>query len=504
VSLQVNYTVTSHQGLVRGSNEDIIEAFVISKMDTTGAALRIQGIIVCDGMGGMKAGETASRLASISVIDYINAMPFWPSLESDINQQLSDAIISAHQNITMLSEYDYDKNGMGTTIVLLLMVKNQAHILWSGDSRAYLLTSRTIDQGINAAGIHLLTRDHSVSWDMVAKGILTVDQARNHPQSHALTQSLGGIQPPKPDHVSLTVEDGDRFMLCTDGVYLHLDSTEIKTCLRNHNDLELAAQTMTNLILERGAKDNFSIGILDVVKVQFVEPVLKVSPLTHQQNQSKNTNHWFKWWWVFPILFILGGVVYGIWTKFKHQITQTETSLQPKHPLIASKENHERNQIKLNDAMLLLGQKSQQLQDITDQMARSVTMDTLVKNIDEDRTVASVNPATIVTQKPLTKAVVANTNKLDKPTNKKPLHKEKARLYDDIYNDVIAHITEYTASHQNTDIYQQAYMIRLEQLLIEIKEKRNSNDYTNSMKINWQLEYLRNKFDKIQSKYKPE
>ncbi|MBK8348512.1 MAG: serine/threonine-protein phosphatase [Saprospiraceae bacterium] len=333
----MKYTVTSHQGLVRGSNEDIIEAFVLSKMDTTGAVLRVQGMLVCDGMGGMKAGETASKLASISVMDYIKAMPFWPSLESDINQQLSEAIISAHQNITMLSEYDFDKNGMGTTIVLLLMVKNQAHILWSGDSRAYLLTSRTIDLCINTAGIHLLTRDHSVSWDMVAKGILTVDQAKNHPQSHALTQSLGGIQPPKPDYVSLTVEDGDRFMLCTDGVYLHMDSVEIKTCLKDHNDLELAAKAMTNLILERGAKDNFSIGILDVVKVQFAEPMLKVPPLTHHQNQSKNTNHWFKWWFVLPLLFVLGGLVYGIWTMFKDQKVQTETSLQPKHPLIASK-----------------------------------------------------------------------------------------------------------------------------------------------------------------------
>lgn len=76
MSLQVKYTVTSHQGLVRGSNEDIIDAFVLSKMDTTGAALRIQGMLVCDGMGGMKAGETASRLASLSVLDYIKSHAF--------------------------------------------------------------------------------------------------------------------------------------------------------------------------------------------------------------------------------------------------------------------------------------------------------------------------------------------------------------------------------------------------------------------------------------------
>ncbi|MBK9742668.1 MAG: hypothetical protein IPO94_06745 [Saprospiraceae bacterium] len=123
MSLQVKYAVTSHQGLVRGSNEDIIEAFVLSKMDTTGVVLRVQGMLVCDGMGGMKAAETASKLATLSVLDYIKAMPFWPSLESDINQQLSDAIISAHQNITMLSEYDYDKMVWVLPLYSLLMVK---------------------------------------------------------------------------------------------------------------------------------------------------------------------------------------------------------------------------------------------------------------------------------------------------------------------------------------------------------------------------------------------
>lgn len=151
-----------------------------------------------------------------------------------------------------------------------------------------------------------------------------------------------------------------------------------------------------------------------------------------------------------------------------------------------------------------LGQESQQLQDITNKMAMYIPMDTLEKNIDEDKTVASVHPATIVTQKPTTKAVAASNNKPAKPATKKPLLKEKALLYDKIYDDVQTHLNEYRASHPNTDIYQQAYLIRLEQLLMEIKDKRNTNDYRNMTRTNWQVEYLRNKFDMIQSKYKPE
>lgn len=504
MSLQVNYTVTSHQGLVRSSNEDIIEAFAFSIVDTAGATLRIHGMLVCDGMGGLKAGETASRLASISVMDYIKAMPFWPSIEADIKQQLSDAIISAHQNITMLSEYDFDKNGMGTTIVLLLIVKNKAHIMWSGDSRAYILTSRTIDHGINTAGIQLLTCDHSASWDMVAKGILTVDQARNHPQSHALTQSLGGIQTPKPDYISIAVEDGDRFMLCTDGVYLHLDSVEIKTCLHNHNDLELAAQAMSKMILERGAKDNFSIGILDIVKVQFAEPTLKVTQSSQQQNQSGTRGSWFKWWIVLPMFVVLGGLMHEILKKSSYYKTQTENGLSLEHAKIDNNLDHKTNTIKLGEKIKILEQENRKLQEIVDRMVIHIAKDTLSFVVGDEITATSLKPSTKYLQNPERKADNVSKSKPSKPSNQKTTNKEQAKLYDNIYNDVLKHFEEFKTTHPNSDIYQQAYMIRLEQLLIEIRGKRDSNDYSNSMKTNWQLEYLRNKFDMIQSKYKPE
>jgi serine/threonine protein phosphatase PrpC len=503
VSLQVKYTVTSHQGLVRGSNEDIIEAFVTTKMDTAGAALRIQGLLICDGMGGMKAGETASKLASISVIDYIKSMPFWPSLESDIHQQLSDAINAAHQNITMLSKYDFATNGMGTTIVLLLIVKDHAYLIWCGDSRAYLHTTRIIAQGINLGGIQLLTRDHSVSWEMVANGVLTVDQARNHPKSNALTQSLGGLHPPNPDFVSLPIEDGDRFLLCSDGVYLHLDSSEIKSCLNIHSNLELAAQAMSSFILERGAKDNFSIGILDVVKVQFAEPVLKVAPLASHDNLSRNSNLWHKWWITLPVFLALIGIVYGILSMFFIQEKQPENSLPTVPPVIVSNQNLERNHRKLSDATHKLEQESAKLQNITDHLVINISKDTSAV-FENNLTQNKIPAASVAPQKPVKKVEKPSIKQIDKSGTKKPLHKEKARLYDLIYNDVLMYINEYKVSHPNTDIYQQAYLIRIEQLLFEIQQKKQLNDFTNLTVTNWQLEYLKNKFDMIQSKYKPE
>jgi hypothetical protein len=112
--------------------------------------------------------------------------------------------------------------------------------------------------------------------------------------------------------------------------------------------------------------------------------------------------------------------------------------------------------------------------------------------------------ASVAPQKPVKKVEKPSIKQIDKSGTKKPLHKEKARLYDLIYNDVLMYINEYKVSHPNTDIYQQAYLIRIEQLLFEIQQKKQLNDFTNLTVTNWQLEYLKNKFDMIQSKYKPE
>lgn len=500
MSLQVKYAIITNKGLVRSINEDIINAGTVHKVDTSGAPIRMNYMMVCDGMGGMKAGETASRLAATTVMDYINAMPFWPTLEDDIKDQLIGTLIAAHQNIKMLAKYDFDKNGMGTTIVLMIIVKNRAYITWSGDSRAYILTNQpNFAVGMDVKGLRLLTKDHSASWGMVEKGLLTIDQVRNHPQSNALTQSLGGEHPPTPDFISFEVSNTDRLLVCTDGVYLHIETSELRDVLKDYKNPDQGISVIQDIILSRGAKDNFSLGIVDIIDAQWSDPLLTAAGAPSVNDSQKSHT-----WYYFVGFGIICLLFWWLWNKGIFQ--NTSSILNKKVPF-----NYYNPDVTVDYADSL--QRSiERLNIQADKMVISTTA--LVFKNDIENVAASIPSETVA--KIVSNPTVASS--FSKPTSKpvdikptikpasakKPLHKEKAKLYDDIYNDVLAHITEYTASHPNTDIYQQAYLIRLEQLLMEINEKRDSNDYTNSMRTNWQLEFLRNKFEMIQSKYKPE
>lgn len=498
----MKYSILTNKGLVRSINEDIIDAGTVDKVDTTGAPARLQYMVACDGMGGMKAGETASRIASTIVMDYIIAMPFWPTLEGDISDQLKGAVQAAHQNIKMLADYDYDKNGMGTTIILLVIVKNKAYITWSGDSRAYLLSKQpNIKCGMEVEGLRLLTKDHAISWDMVEKGLLTIDQVRNHPQSNALTQSLGGEHPPTPDFISMDISNTDRLLVCTDGVYLHMDTSELRDVLLNYTDPDQALDVIQDLILSRGAKDNFSVGIVDILDVQWLEPIL-ASTNVPIKNKARKTNTRYY------ILFfaIVGLLFWWVWSRDTINKVSTSTngevSAPDKMPTVTPSINY-------NDSLLgaieILNIQLEKMGTSTDSLWYR---DTVQVNID---TLASASVVSI-TPDPLPTAS-SNTKPAAKPSaikpatkpqyNKKSTHSEKSILYDKLYNDVQNYLNGYRQANPEKDVYKQAYMIRLEQLLFEIKQKKQDNDYTNLTKTNWQVEYLKNKFDMIQSKYQP-
>jgi protein phosphatase len=473
----VKYAIYTHPGLVRSTNEDIIEAGTIDKVDTAGSPLRLQYMIVCDGMGGMKAGETASKLAALTVIDYIKSMPFWPTLDDDISEQIKNSVSAAHQNIKMLSNYDFEKSGMGTTLVLLIIIKSKAYIIWSGDSRAYLITNRTnISSGIYQNGIHLLTRDHASAWANIASGILTLDQARNHPQANMLTQSIGGSKPPNPEIEILDIYDGDRFMLCTDGVNLHLDSQQITSCMQSNNAPEMVIEKMVAIILSKGAKDNLTIGILDCVDVQYDKPIL-----TTVKPKINNGN--FLWlWWFIPLTLI--GVLYYFWKpifrlqetmviakkSIQNEIIIDTTTTLLRHRMIETKN-------KLNIAL-------QQNDSIVKAMIFKAPMTISIDSLQQfqSSTITSIS---------------------SKDQKKLPIksHKSKAIEYDAIYYNVKRKWEEIKSTSSEPDMRTQSFLINLELLMDEVKSNKHNNDYTNITKTNWQLEFLNNKFEMIKNRY---
>lgn len=500
--MKVKYAILTNKGLIRSINEDIIDAGNLDKVDTSGVPARLQYMVACDGMGGMKAGETASKLASSTVMDYVNAMPFWPTLADDISDQLKGAVQAAHQNIKMLAEYDYDKNGMGTTIVLLVIVKNIAYITWSGDSRVYLLTEQlNFVSGMDVNGLRLMTKDHAISWNMVEKGLLTIDQVRNHPQSNALTQVLGGECPPSPEFISFDVANNDRLLVCTDGVYLHMDTDELKDMLIQYKDPNQAANCIKDKILSRGAKDNFSLGIVDIMDVQWSTPVL-TEYIVSLKNTSQKTNTWY----YIPV-FVVAGLIL-CWIIWKEIITKPSPSTENQVSTLNNLPSV-RPFINYNDSLLWsIERLNIQLEKMTTSADSLSYIDTQKVNLDsfQSEIVATIShdlkPSTAVIKKLSAKtSTIKSTIKHE--DNEKKNHSEKSILYDKLYGEVQIYLNGYKQSNAENDMYRQAYMIRLEQLLFEIKQKKQDNDYTNLTKTNWQLEYLKNKFDMIQSKYQP-
>jgi serine/threonine protein phosphatase PrpC len=180
-------------------------------------------MVVCDGMGGMNAGEVASQIA-------IDTMKEWFTDEKTTEQILSspfrmemfmhDAIMDADNRIKAQAENNPDQTGMGTTIVLAWIIKDIVFVAWCGDSRAYIYN--------NESGLKILTKDHSFVQQLVDSGEIDEEDALNHPNNNIITNSLGDSgTPAEPDICYFSIINGDIIMLCSDGLSGLLTNKEI-------------------------------------------------------------------------------------------------------------------------------------------------------------------------------------------------------------------------------------------------------------------------------------
>ena len=186
----------THRGAVRQQNQD---AYAMQELgDGRVVAL------VCDGMGGARAGNVASTMA---VDIFMNT--FLQADRGSDQERMQQAAAQANQEIFQRSSTDEDCVGMGTTLVAALAGDGEAVILNEGDSRAY---------HVNQNGIALVTRDHSLVEDMVARGELTRDQARTHPHKNLITRALGAEPVLLADCFRQSLLPGEYLLLCSDGL----------------------------------------------------------------------------------------------------------------------------------------------------------------------------------------------------------------------------------------------------------------------------------------------
>lgn len=233
----VKHVARTHPGRVREHNEDCFHA------DDDGRLY-----IVADGMGGMEAGEVASAIARDETVRSVKA-----------GKTLAHAIQDAHESIRKAVDAGIGARGMGTTIVAMQWQNKQCHIAWVGDSRAYLWDA-------TKGSLRRLSRDHSHVELLLASGVITPEQAHKHPQKNLITQCLGqtNIDTLQVGEITENLSPGQCVLLCSDGLNDELTDTEIAQCLVSKNKLAAQADSLVEMTLEKGAKDNVTVLLVQV------------------------------------------------------------------------------------------------------------------------------------------------------------------------------------------------------------------------------------------------
>ena len=168
----------------------------------------------------------------------------------------------AHESIVQHGKTHPETRGMGTTLVLAWVVQGHYHIAWCGDSRAYLYRKEE--------SFAPLTDDHSLVWEMVMAGSLSPEQARLHPDSNIITQSLGTPQvPPRADLLSpIPCLVGDRFLLCSDGLNGMLSDPQIETIIAGQPKLPQCGKRLIAAANAAGGHDNITLTLLEIAEDQ--------------------------------------------------------------------------------------------------------------------------------------------------------------------------------------------------------------------------------------------
>ena len=208
-------------------------------------------VVVADGMGGHRGGEVASAIAAKEMIRRFDS----PVL---------DALVAGveHANRRILDEAAADPNlhGMGTTVVALGLIEVDDGVALGainvGDSRMYRLTGNVLEQ---------LTEDHSLVEALVREGRITPAEAEVHPQRNIVTRALGVIEHVQVDSFRFVPKIGDRYLLCSDGLFNEVDAHTIATILATEVAPDVAAEKLVAAANEGGGRDNITTVIADIV-----------------------------------------------------------------------------------------------------------------------------------------------------------------------------------------------------------------------------------------------
>ncbi|MBI3596352.1 MAG: Stp1/IreP family PP2C-type Ser/Thr phosphatase [Nitrospirae bacterium] len=260
--MQIKSYGQSDVGRVRSSNEDAWAVFP-----------DLQFFVVADGMGGHAAGEIASHMAVDTMHDFMRTSVqasevTWPA-DMDRNlpvpiRRLVAAGKLANEKIFQASRSNSKLNGMGTTMVAILIDQGTAYVGHVGDSRAYLFRDGKIDR---------LTEDHSLINDYIHQGLLKIEEANQHPLKHVITRALGSGLKVEVDVKSVPLREGDALLLCSDGLSNLLTDEELRTTSLDFlKEPQIVCQRLIDLANEKGGEDNVTVVFISSLGTDTLRP----------------------------------------------------------------------------------------------------------------------------------------------------------------------------------------------------------------------------------------
>lgn len=205
--------------------------------------------LVADGMGGHNAGDYASKVTLETIVKHVT-----DSEERIPAKILEDAIAAANTLVRDKAGQQPELEGMGTTVVAASCEGTTLHVANVGDSRLYVVGHRKIRQ---------ITRDHSWVEEMVRRGGLGREEARNHPDKNIITRAVGVEDTVKIDFFTVSLEEGDMILMCTDGLTNMLEDEEILRLLEVSRDIVEMAEELVRAANEKGGRDNISVILID-------------------------------------------------------------------------------------------------------------------------------------------------------------------------------------------------------------------------------------------------
>ena len=243
----MNSSAVTDKGIVRRQNQD---SYYVSCNNDAGVAL----LIVCDGMGGAKAGNVASDLACKVFGKAVMERLLPTSTDSEIEHMMKHALRMANTAVFELSLAEPDCRGMGTTLVAAAAVGKHVIIINVGDSRAYRIKENSVFQ---------ITRDHSVVEDMIERGKITREESKNHPNKNLITRAVGTAPEVMCDVFGIDLENNEKLLLCSDGLTNVVSDDRILELVRKHGDIDVCSEELVKQAVINGAPDNVTLVLFE-------------------------------------------------------------------------------------------------------------------------------------------------------------------------------------------------------------------------------------------------